>query len=471
MTRSRATLLVVDDDRNFRNTLCELLQSEGYEVRNAENGRAALSLLQTTEVDVTLCDWRMPEMGGEQVLKTLASEDRLGSMPVLIMTAYGTGPNALQAMQLGAYDFVSKPLDMQQLLSTVKRAVQQVALQRELDTLRKSRFAAESIGILPDEDSASPRLVGSAPAWIDVFKSIGKVARTDVGVLILGESGTGKEMVARTIHENSSRSRKPFTIINCAALPADLLESELFGHERGSFTSAVAQKIGKFEAANGGTVFLDEIGELPLALQPKLLRILQERTFERVGSTVPLRADVRILAATNRSLELEVEAKAFRADLFYRLNAYSLRLPALRERKTDILPLAEYFLVRFARRHGIPAQELTPEAATALQQYTFPGNVRELEHLVERVAIQAAGRSITAEEVTRNLSRAELPPQQITLEALLQLPFHQATSTLEKALIEHALAEARQNKSEAARRLGMHRRLLYEKLRQYGIEE
>lgn len=467
-----AKLLIADDDRNFRQTLCELLRGEGYQVQSAENGREALLLLQTTDVDIALCDWRMPELGGEQFLKTLALDDRLTSMPVLIMTAYGTGPSALQAMQLGAYDFLSKPLDLGQLLATVKRAVQHVTLQRQMDDLRKQRFAAadDSVEVLLEAEASAPRLIGNAPAWIEVFKQIGKVARTDVGVLILGESGTGKEMVARTIHDNSARSRKPFVIVNCAALPADLLESELFGHERGSFTSAVAQKVGKFEAAHDGTVFLDEIGELPLHLQPKLLRALQEHTFERVGSTKPLHTDVRILAATNRVLEREVEEKSFRADLYYRLNAYSLQLPALRDRPSDIVPLAEHFLRRFAGRNGMPLQDLTEGAATILRQYAFPGNVRELEHLIERVAIQASGRTITEDEIRRGLPKRHTPSQQLSLELLFALPFHDATATLEKTLLERSLAAAGQNKSEAARRLGIHRRLLYEKLQQYGID-
>lgn len=283
------------------------------------------------------------------------------------------------------------------------------------------------------------------------------------------ESGTGKELVARAIHENSGRSRKPFVIVNCAALPADLLESELFGHERGSFTSAVAQKIGKFEAAHGGTVFLDEIGELPLGLQPKLLRVLQEHTFERVGSTSPIHADVRIIAATNRQLDREVEAKTFRADLFYRLNTYTLRLPPLRERPSDILPLAEYFLEQYARRNGTPVQGLTEAAGTALEKYPFPGNVRELEHMIDRVAVQAGGRAITIEEIDGQLSRTSTSQTESSMESLLALPFHDAVASLEKQLLQNALNSAGENKAEAARRLGIHRRLLYEKLQQYRL--
>ena len=470
-TATKSQLLVIDDDRNFRETLVEMLETNGYLVRAAANGREALLLLQEADSDLALCDWKMPDTGGEQFLKALASEEVLQAMPVLIMTAYGTGPNALQAMQLGAYDFITKPLDMEQVLSTVARALRHVELQREVDDLRRQRFteADPAVGVVLGAGPSPIRLVGNSPAWIETFKNIGKVARTDVGVLILGESGTGKELVARAIHEHSGRSRKPFVIVNCAALPPDLLESELFGHERGSFTSAVTQKIGKFEAAQGGTVFLDEIGELPLTLQPKLLRVLQEHTFERVGSTSPMHADIRILAATNRELEQEVDAKAFRADLFYRLNAYALRLPPLRDRPSDILPLAEYFLGRYAQRNGTPVQGLTEAAGVALERYSFPGNVRELEHLMDRVAVQAGGRAITAEEVEGQLSRLSVSEIELSIESLAALPFHEAVAHLEKHLLVSALKLTGDNKAEAARRLGIHRRLLYEKLQQYQL--
>lgn len=466
-----ADILVIDDDRNFRETLCDLLESAGYKVETASNGREALAALQRKTPDLALCDWKMPDIGGEQFLRTLESEGALLSMPVVIMTAHGTGPNAMQAMQLGAYDFLTKPLDMDQALATVARAIRHMELQREVERLRAQRFENTEI-TAPEDDRRRTRLVGQSPAWIEIFKSIGKVARTDVGVLLLGESGTGKEMVARTIHENSARSRKPFIIVNCAALPPDLLESELFGHERGAFTSAVSQKIGKFEAADGGTVFLDEIGELPLALQPKLLRVLQEHTFERVGATSSLHADVRIIAATNRLLEEDVEEKTFRADLFYRLNAYVIRLPPLRDRRSDVLPLAEHFLERYASRNQTAIAGLTEEAVLALQQYSFPGNVRELEHLMERAAVQAGGRAITFEQIKHQFAAVKSTSKAATgLEHLLQLPFHESVAAWEKQLIENALEAANGNKAEAARRLSIHRRLLYEKLQQFGIEE
>ncbi len=466
-----AEILIIDDDQNFRETLRDLLEGTGYRTRSASNGAEALASLGTATPDLALCDWRMPGTDGDQFLRSLQSQGLLTSMPVLIMTAHGTGPNAMQAMQLGAYDFITKPLDMDEVLETISRALRHMELQREVDHLREQRFRDQRAG--PDdlnvEVAGNIRLLGNSPAWIEVFKSIGRVAHTDVGVLLLGESGTGKEVVARTIHENSARSKRGFTIVNCAALPPDLLESELFGHERGAFTGAVAQKPGKFEAANGGTVFLDEIGELPLTLQPKLLRVLQERTFERVGGTATLHVDVRIIAATNCSLEKEVEEKTFRQDLFYRLNAFTLYLPPLRERRSDILHLAEHFLRRYAERNGTPVSGLTEDAIAALQQYSFPGNVRELEHLMERASVHAGGRAITAAAIGDQLARAKGASGAGDVESLLDLPFHESVAQWERRLIEHALQVSKGNKSHAARRLGIHRRLLYEKLQRFGL--
>jgi DNA-binding NtrC family response regulator len=466
-----AEVLIVDDDHNFRETLRELLTDAGYATRVAANGQEATALLQVAAPDLILCDWKMPGGGGEQFLKGLQSEGLLTAMPVIILTAHGTGPNAMQAMQLGAYDFITKPLDMDQALNTVARAIRHMELQREVEVLRHQRFKDRSLDDTDlNGDTAKPRLIGNSPAWIEIFKNIGRVAATDVGVLLLGESGTGKEVVARTIHENSERSRRPFIVLNCAALPPELLESELFGHERGAFTGAIGQRQGKFEAADGGTIFLDEIGELPLALQPKLLRVLQEHTFERVGGTASIHADVRVIAATNRPLEEDVEEKRFRADLFYRLNAFTVRLPPLRERQSDILPLADYFLARYARRNQAMEPALAEDAAAALQHYRFPGNVRELEHLIERAAVKAGGRAITAEHIQEELTQAKATAQGgFDIALVAQLPFHEAVASWERHLIEQALKASLGNKSDAARRLGIHRRLLYEKLTQFGM--
>ncbi len=466
-------VLIVDDDHNFRETLRELLSDAGYQTQIATNAEEGIALLQTTTPDLTLCDWKMPGGGGEQFLKSLQSGGLLTTMPVIILTAHGTGPNAMQAMQLGAYDFITKPLDIDLALATVTRAIRHMQLQREVEVLRQQRFRDSSLeDVTESEEGSKPQLIGNSPAWIEVFKNIGRVAPTDVGVLLLGQSGTGKEVVARAIHQNSARSRRPFIILNCAALPPELLESELFGHERGAFTGAVAQKRGKFEAADGGTIFLDEIGELPLSLQPKLLRLLQEHTFERVGGTASIHADVRIIAATNRLLEDDVEQKTFRADLFYRLNAFTVRLPPLRERQSDILPLAEYFLARYAQRNQFASTGFSADSIAALQNYSFPGNVRELEHLIERAAVKAGGRAITADLIQEELAREKSAlPGIFDAQAAEAMPFHEAVANWERHLIEQALRASHGNKSDAARRLGIHRRLLYEKLAQLDMPD
>ena len=464
-------VLIVDDDHNFRETIRELLSDAGYQTLVATNAEEAITMLQTTNPELTLCDWKMPDGGGEQFLKDLHAQGLLATMPVIILTAHGTGPNAMHAMQLGAYDFIIKPLDIDLALATVARAIRHMQLQREVELLRQQRFRDRSLeDISAPEEGLKPQLIGNSPAWIEVFKNIGRVAATDVGVLLLGESGTGKEVVARAIHQNSARSRRPFIILNCAALPPELLESELFGHERGAFTGAVAQKRGKFEAADGGTIFLDEIGELPLSLQPKLLRVLQEHTFERIGGTASIHTDVRVIAATNRPLEDDVTQKTFRADLFYRLNAFAVRLPPLRERQSDILPLAEYFLARYGKRNQVASSGLAADAMVALQNYSFPGNVRELEHLIERAAVKAGGRAITAEQIQETLAKDKsAAPGIFDVQAAEGMPFHEAVASWEKHLIELALKSSHGNKSDAARRLGIHRRLLYEKLTQLGM--
>ncbi len=459
-------ILVVDDDVNLRRTLRDVLESAGYEVDEAENGRKALAQLDQGFSDVVLCDWKMPEQGGEDLLRALMTREPADHLPVIIMTAHGTGPNAITAMQLGAYDFVTKPFDIDEVLATVRRALQHVRLQREVERLRNRE--QEDFTAIEEKEH---RLVGTSRGMLEVFKSIGRVAKTDVAVLLLGETGTGKELAACTIHERSFRSQRPFVVVNCATLPAELLESELFGHERGAFTGAINRKLGKFESASGGTVFLDEIGELPLALQPKLLRVLQEHTFERVGGTESIHADFRLIAATNRVLEEEVEEKQFRSDLYYRLKVFSIQLPALRERRSDILPLAEYFLTRFNQQNQQHVPGFTEDAIVLLQQYSYPGNIRELEHIVERAAVEAAGRAITREIVYKALPALESSTTEPNLTELLRLPFHASVAAWEKHLIEDALAESGGNKADAARKLQIHRRLLYEKMEQLRIEK
>lgn len=452
-----ATLLVVDDERNLRESLSEALGAAGYNVLTAANGKEAYAILQGHSLDLLLCDWRMPEMDGAALLRLLHGEGRLVDLPALVMTAHGTSNNAIEAIQFGAYDFITKPFDLDDVLVTIRRALEHTSLQKEVARLRSK---------VVERTTPSGDIVGFSAPMLDVFKAIGRVAQTDSTVLITGESGTGKELVARAIHEHSTRRTFPFAVVNCAALPENLIESELFGYEKGAFTGALTRKAGRFESAQGGTIFLDEVGELPLASQPKLLRVLQEHTFERLGGSQPVSADFRVVAATNRSLEEEVAAGRFRQDLYFRLNVVPIALPPLRSRRPDILLLAEHFLAHYSHKHGLRVSGFTEEAMLKLQRYTFPGNVRELEHIVERAVLQGGGRVVTADLIATHggLETAK----ESDLEKLLVLPFRESVQAWERLLIDRALTASQGNKAEAARKLGVHRRLLYEKL---GTEE
>jgi DNA-binding NtrC family response regulator len=450
-----AKLLVIDDERNLRESLAEALQQANYEVLTAANGREAYQLVQQHDVDLLLCDWTMPEMDGAALLKILREEGRLIDLPVLVITAHVTSNNAIDAMRFGAYDFITKPFDLDDVLVTVQRAIEHTSLQREVAWLR--RKVAETSG-------PKGEIVGSSALMIEVFKAIGRVAQTDSTVLITGESGTGKELIARAIHQHSERRAMPFIVVNCAALPESLIESELFGYEKGAFTGALNRKAGKFENAQGGTIFLDEIGELPLPMQPKLLRVLQDHSFERVGGSQSIAADFRVVAATNRSLDEEVAAGHFRADLYFRLNVFPIELPPLRNRRPDVLLLAEHFLQHYSEKHHLRAVGFADDAILKLQRYGFPGNVRELEHIVERSVLRAGGRVITAELILLDESAVITAPKESELESLLQLPFHDSVRAWERLLIDRAMKTANGNKAEAARMLGIHRRLLYEKL-------
>jgi two-component system response regulator AtoC len=379
------------------------------------------------------------------------------------MTAYGSSHSAIEAVRLGAYDFVTKPFDLDEIVVTAERALDHAALNREVIRLHSQTS--------PSYVSGAGRLVGASGPMLDVFIMIGKVAETDSTVLICGESGTGKELVAEAIHNYSQRKNKPFVVVNCAALPENLLETELFGHERGAFTGAVNRKVGRFEIAEGGTIFLDEIGEISPSLQAKLLRVLQDRTFERVGSTETIAGNFRVLAATNRDLEASVREKVFREDLYYRLNVVRIQIPALRERRSDIVPLAEHFLRQYSEKNGLGAVGFADEAILMLQNYFYPGNVRELENMVERAVLMARGRVIMPEHFPARLhanGNGDGAPLEVEL---LALPFHKSIAELEKRLIRKALREADGNKSEASNRLQINRRLLYNKMEEHKIEE
>lgn len=394
----------------------------------------------------------MPKLGGEDLLRHIRNDRHLASIPVIVITAFGSSHSAIEAVRLGAYDFVTKPFDLEEIALTAKRALAHAALNRELTELKAHVAASSTPG--------TGRLIGSSGAMMDVFKLIGKIAETDSTVLICGESGTGKELVAEAIHNYSQRKDKAFVVVNCAAIPENLLESELFGHERGAFTGAVGKKAARFEMA-----------ELPPHLQVKLLRVLQEHTFERVGGNETIEVNFRVLAATNRDLEACVREKLFREDLLYRLNVIRMIVPPLRERRSDIVLLAEHFLRIYSEKNSIPAVGFSDDVILMLQTYSFPGNVRELENMVERAVVMARGRVVMPNHFPANVGDLRGSNSDGDDLALLSLPFHKALAELEKRLIERALRESGGNKTDAANRLQINRRLLYNKIEEHKICE
>jgi DNA-binding NtrC family response regulator len=456
------TILIVDDEANLRKTLAEILRARGFATLEAADGAAAVAILRNTVPDLIFSDWKMPEMGGDALLRYLRKDPRLAAVPVIVITAFGSSHSAIEAARLGAYDFVTKPFDLEEISLTAERALAHASLNREVAQLRAQLGRTSGAG--------AGRLIGSSQSMLDVFTLIGKVAETDSTVLICGESGTGKELVAEAIHNYSQRKDKPFVVVNCAALPENLLETELFGHERGAFTGAVARKAGRFETAEGGTIFLDEIGELPPSLQVKLLRVLQEHTFERVGGTETISGNFRVLAATNRDLEACVRERVFREDLYYRLNVVRISVPPLRERRSDIVLLAEHFLRSHSERNGLPSVGFSDDAILTLQTYFYPGNVRELENIVERAVLMAGGRVVMSSHfpAAPASSNGHHGEEQVHY---LSLPFHKAIAELERQLIENALKHAEGNKTEAANRLQINRRLLYDKIMEHNIKE
>lgn len=458
-----ATILIVDDEANLRKTLAEILRARGYSTLEADDGASAIELLGATTPDLIFSDWKMPRIGGEEFLQHLRSRANLATVPVIVITAYGSSHSAIEAVRLGAYDYVTKPFDLDEIVISAERALDHSALNREVMRLH----AQPGHGSV----SGAGRLIGTSGPMLHVFIMVGKVAATDSTVLICGESGTGKELVAEAIRDYSQRKDEPFIVVNCAALPDSLLETELFGHERGAFTGAVGQKAGRFEMAEGGTIFLDEIGELSPSLQSKLLRVLQERTFERVGGTETIQGDFRVLAATNRDLEASVRERVFREDLYYRLNVVRIQIPPLRERRSDIVPLAEHFLRTYSEKNGVKAVGFSDEAILMLQNYSYPGNVRELENMVERAVLMARGRVIVPEHLPSKASSSSNGDKRQLEVDLLDLPFHRSIAELEKRLIRKVLKESAGNKSEAANRLQINRRLLYNKIEEHKIEE
>lgn len=462
MLTPAATVLVVDDAQHLRRSLAELFTSDGYHVLEAADGNEALTMLEQNRPDVIFLDLNMPHRDGLSTLAVLKADPETQTIPVVILTSFGGSEQTITAMKAGAYDYITKPFEADHILRMATRAVEAHRLSRELERLR-------SAGPLGDTDNSG--LMGRHPTMREVFKLIGKVASSDATVLITGESGTGKELIARAIHRHSSRCSRPLVAINCAAIPEGLLESELFGHERGAFTGAVQSKPGRFEDAEGGTVFLDEIGDLPMGLQVKLLRVLQEHTFERLGGKQPLHVDFRIVAATNRDLRQAIAGGRFREDLFYRLNVVQIEVPPLRARRSDIPELAEHFLRQYqAQRAGGPTA-FSDDALRALLLYDYPGNVRELEHLIQRAVLMTQGPLITMEDISEQAGGPACESGGLGLQELLTLPMEEATRALEHILITRALTRASGNKAEAARLLGIHRQTLYTKLKELALED
>ena len=461
---SPSTILVADDDRTIRRNLVLFLRSEGYQTLEAVDGDEALAKVTHDSPDAVLLDLKMPNRGGLDVLAAL--EPVMTDLPVIVITALGGSAAAIEAMRRGAYDYLTKPFDLDDVVLTLKRALRQRDLAREVKSLRAQ--TSDDYGESSDQVvGAEPELIGQSAAMREVFKSIGMAAATDAPVLILGESGTGKELVATALHRHSNRSGGPFIRVNCGALPEGLVESELFGHERGAFTGADRQKPGRFERAAKGTIFLDEVGELPLSAQVKILRVLQQNEFERVGGTETLRSDARVVSATHRDLSKEVAAGRFREDLYYRLNVARIVIPPLRDRPEDIEPLAENILKRVELRHGWNALSLSREALAAIRARPWPGNVRQLENTIARAVIASRGRTILREHLEAEQSTDVSIPE--THDAEGSMPLRALLAEVERRAIERALIVCGGNRTKTAEKLGISRRQLFDKIREYDL--
>ena len=456
------SILVVDDEPNYQIVLSELLKEEGYEIFTADSGESGLAIVRNTDLDLVLTDMKMPAMDGIEFLKKIKEHNQ--DLPVILITAYAEVEKAVEAMHLGAFTFLAKPFSNQQLLASVKKALEHYALVREIKRLR---------------DEASPRsgfagMIGKSASMQMVYQLIGKVAPTASSVLITGESGTGKELVARAIHALSLRKDAPFISVNCAALSENLLESELFGHEKGAFTDAISMRKGRFELADSGTLFLDEIGEMAPRLQAKLLRVLQEKTFERVGGAQPLKSDIRILAATNKDLKDEIEQGNFREDLYYRLNVIHIHLAPLRERTDDIPPLA----IHFTEKSGVMLGkqiDISLDALRLLVSLPWEGNVRELENTIERAAILCEGNTITAEDVQPESSSLQSSHQwsegfELNQFIPTNLTLPEVLNGIEERLVKEALEEADEVQARAAEKLGITKSLLQYKMKKYNLQ-
>ncbi len=451
-----ASVLIVDDERNYLFVLEDLLTDEGYHVLTASSGNEAVEILSNQKVDAVLSDIKMPGMNGIELLERVMANDP--GLPVILMTAFAEVDQAVSAMKKGAIDHIQKPFDNDDIKRAVARAVQK----RRMDGNLRRISSSES-------DPIWGSIIGESDAMDQVFQIVKRVADTSATVLISGESGTGKEVIAKALHRASSRASKPFVSINCAAIPETLLESELFGYEKGAFTGAISTKQGKFEIADNGVLFLDEIGEMSLNLQVKLLRILQEQEFQRVGGNRDIRVDVRVIAATNKVLRDQVETGLFRSDLYFRLNVVHVTMPPLRERIKDIPLLITYFLKKFSERLGRNILEITPETMAALCSYSWPGNVRELENAMEYAILMSRGHFITIEDLPNQVRSAKASSLSLDLSLEQNAGLMDALDAMEEKMIKDALRKAGNIQAQAAKILGISRSNLQYKMKKYGL--
>lgn len=452
-------ILLIDDSLEILERLSEFLIAEGFEVDTASDGDLAVQKIENKFYDIILTDLKMPGTDGIGVLKYVI--DHSPESICIILTGFGTIRNAVEAIKMGAFDYLTKPVKMEEILLTLQRALEYRNLKRENFRLRsqlKKKYQFKNI-------------IGDSPPMQKIFEIIEKVADTDSTILIHGESGTGKELIAKAIHYNSYRREGPFIPVNCAAIPSGLLESELFGHEKGAFTHAVRTRIGRFELANGGTLFLDEIGDMDIQMQSKLLRVLQEREFERIGGVKPIKVDIRVIAATHQDLKAAVKEKKFREDLYYRLNVIPIEVPSLRERKTDIPLLVNHFISHFSKIKKKEVKGITEEALKKLMDYEWPGNVRELENMIERMVILTNHKTLMIEDIPEKIFSSvskeaygdfEIPPEGISLE--------KAISEYEKQLILNALNKTGWVKNKAAQLLNIKRTTLIEKIKRQNLD-
>ena len=447
-------ILVVDDEHNIRESITGILQDEGFQVTTCSDGTSAIEAVTEEKPDLVLLDIWMPGMDGIETLTQLRSQ--YDDLQVIMMSGHATIETAVTATKLGAYDFIEKPLSLEKLLVCIHNALKVNELVEENKSLKAK------IG-------KSYEIIGNSTPVKELKQQIAIAAPTSGWVLITGENGTGKELVARSIHRLSKRKDKPFVEVNCAAIPEDLIESELFGHEKGAFTGATSKRKGKFDLAHEGTLFLDEIGDMSLKTQAKVLRILQEHKFERVGGSKTIEVDVRVIAATNKNLEEEIKIGNFREDLFYRLNVLPFQVPSLRERRDDIELLANYFLHSYCEKENTPIKELNPKAIELMQNYRWPGNVRELKNLIERLVIMTPGKEISATALPSELTKGHQAPD-VSLEGLDLDTFKEAKEVFEREFIRSKLEENDWNVSKTAEAISIERSNLHRKIKSYGIE-